>query len=816
MSSQDKNSHTNTKNLKKIINSVSSGGQIKLSAQEIDAIVAQLSHAMPASDVPGVVLSGMARFKGRNLSKADVDQDMALLFSGLRRELRERVTYMGAFAGPAMVIWAYQNLLKLSGKQPDDAFPNGTWQFYAEYALREDTARHANETHGFDNILESHDIHLSHVDRIAAWVMAAVHCLHQYDDLLENEWRERVYTSLLRTVTMDLPDAFRYARVYKAWWARLPYHRGSDVGFEETYPAYRRRKFDEFLQEAMRGLPAEWRESWKQQVEKAEREALPAYKSQMTILAHLVPGPYREERALIDLKQVHIGLIYQGGYYLLPVCKDREGAPIEVETVRAQVAAMLAAPAKGQPFQLTHLAGIRRAALADFLAAGENPALRKLELLQRVPILINCDKRDPNLPLSDLRHTERGIGSHSLTLIDTGKTMVFDQSHIFFDGAWGAALAEILTNEATSWGVYLYTLSRAKPAPRPPYALNVSLADEDVAAISKMPRVEVEAWAESARVNIKAILALRKLFKRRSDLIQLTVNDLLVLYHAIHAAQYQLSPALIARLRDFALHNAKDKMALKALQALKSSLATGKVSPSIMIPVDASQKSPRERVHPLSFEVPLANLNLLPLHQRVINALDAYKLGRANRHEVYAEFDRLQREYLTMLAGFGGVFNKAKKIAAEGKSASVGTIKLLAHMPPALQRMLDEVSVQFDVVNDFVKGREVFSNVGAVVPTSTLTRFLSAKDDNEKKSLVWGILTDAEGRMSITLRDFRPHVRVFISAGFQDIANQITQDYLDAFADGLNQFVHDLRRITVTSRETRLAVTGALKYIEVE
>jgi hypothetical protein len=66
-------------------------------------------------------------------------------------------------------------------------------------------------------------------------------------------------------------------------------------------------------------------------------------------------------------------------------------------------------------------------------------------------------------------------------------------------------------------------------------------------------------------------------------------------------------------------------------------------------------------------------------------------------------------------------------------------------------------------------------------------------------------LTDAEGVMRVTLRDFRPHVSLFVETGYQDLANQITQDYLDSFASGLNQFVTDLRRVTVASRETRMA-----------
>jgi hypothetical protein len=132
-------------------------------------------------------------------------------------------------------------------------------------------------------------------------------------------------------------------------------------------------------------------------------------------------------------------------------------------------------------------------------------------------------------------------------------------------------------------------------------------------------------------------------------------------------------------------------------------------------------------------------------------------------------------------------------------------LKLLAHLPSTVQYWLDSILTQFDVLNDMTKGNEVFSNVGSVVPTSTLTRFLSAKDDNKKKNLVWGILTDAEGVMRVTLRDFRPHVRLFVETGYQGLANQITQDYLESYASGLNQFVTDLRRVTVASRETRLA-----------
>jgi hypothetical protein len=157
-----------------------------------------------------------------------------------------------------------------------------------------------------------------------------------------------------------------------------------------------------------------------------------------------------------------------------------------------------------------------------------------------------------------------------------------------------------------------------------------------------------------------------------------------------------------------------------------------------------------------------------------------------------------------VLAHFGAVLSRAKEIALSGESASVGSIKLLAHMPTPLQRMLDQIPSRFDLLNDLIRGREVISNVGAVVPSSTLTRFMTAKDDNEKKTLAWGIITDASRVMRISLRDFRPHVALLAAAGHKELAMHLTQHYLDTYAGGLNRYISDLRRITETSRETRL------------
>src|SRR5512143_194867 len=260
-----------------------------LTLPEVDAVVDLVARVVPAGNVPGVILNGLARLPDRRLPLTTVRRDINLLFKGVEQAL-DRVTYGAFFAGPAAVIWGYQNLLRLVGKNPDDAFPEGTWQFYVEYALRDDTARHATETHGFDTVLRQHNIHLSEADRMAAWLMAAVYAIHQYPALLENEWRERVYTFTLRELTADTPYADRYKKLYRKWEAARPYGRGADVAPGEDYPLYRRRKFDAFIDQAMRDLPSDVRRAWLDRVRAAEAEMLPAYQQQMSILAYLDPG----------------------------------------------------------------------------------------------------------------------------------------------------------------------------------------------------------------------------------------------------------------------------------------------------------------------------------------------------------------------------------------------------------------------------------------------------------------------------------------------------------------------------------------------
>ncbi len=787
-------------NLRTIAYSLAAEGLSRLTLPEVDAAIDLVAQVVPAGNVPGIILSGLARLSGRAPSNDVIKRDIDMLFKGVEQVL-DRAVYGAFFAGPAAVIWGYQNLLQLAGRDPDDAFPEGTWQFYVDYALREDTARHANETHGFDTLVKQHGLQLSRVDRITAWAMAAIHCLHQYDALLANEWRERVHIHLLREIAGPRSDALDFTRLYGEWEKRRPYGRGRDASTHEIYPAYRRRKYDEFLEEKLAELHPEQRDQWQARCRAAEEQSLPAYCSQLSILGFLKPGPNGETRTPIPIEKAQLGIILDGRYHLLPICAPGTQQPSDVSTVREQVAALTMPSPNPSPTELTHLAEIRRASLAALWTKLPPATIKQLEHLFHVPILLNFDQRPRSLPLSVLRKTERGFGSHALTIFDTGETFVFDQSHILFDGAWGAALAEILTNEALAWGVYLNILLPARPAHERPVVLAISFEPSDLDLIQRAPRVTPESSAETDGVDLPPILALRKLFKQRSDLLGLTVNDLLVLYRAIHAAVYEPRVELVTELESLARNDATRQAALAARDAVDASRQT---NPAILIPIDASQRSPRDRLYPMTLEVPLADLDLLNLHRQTVDALTAYKQGAGERSQSYKQFDRLQRAYLATLAGFGAFMSKAKEIASAGESASVGTIKLLAYMPTPLQRLLDQIPGRFDVLNDIIKGREVFSNVGAVAPRSTLTRFISAKDDNEKKTLIWGILTDAQGIMRISLRDFRPHVGLLEAVGHKDTARRMTQDYLDAYAHGLNDYVHELRHVAVTSRETQL------------
>ena len=781
--------------LRTIATSASLQALSTLTLPEIDAAVEAVAQVMPAGNVPAMILNGLARLSGRP-SPENVRRDVNLLFKGVEAAL-DKAVYGAFFAGPAAVIWGYQNLLKLTGKEPETSFVEGLWQFYADHGLREDTARFTVETNGFDTLLDHHQIELSLANRVTAWVMASIHCLHQYHDWLANEWRERVYISILQEVAQDTSGDERLARLHREWARRRPYGRGPDATPDENYASYRRRKFDHFLRQALDQLEEETRYAWNRRVQVA-KEQLAAYQQQMSILAYLEAGVYGETRQPVALKDACVGLIVQGRYYLIAACQPGSDLPATAASVQAQVIAIMRQPVGTAAMPISSLAGLRRQEWAKLWPDLNQALLASLEQLRLAPIMVNADQQSPHRPLAELRQAERGVGDQPLTIFDAQKCFVFDHSHIFFDGPWSVALAEILTREALAWAVYLQTL--ATP-PEAEHALIVKplllpFEQRELVFVQQAERVALEVSVETTAAQLKPMLALRKLFKMRNDLLALTVNDLLVLYRAIHAVTYQPDPELLATLEALLEDPKLEAAASQALAAIQPADHT----PAILIPLDATRKEPKERIYPLVFEAPLHELDLLDLHRRTMTALALYDQAPANKRvNAYAKFDRLQRRYLATLAGFGQVLTRAKEIAIHGESASQGAIKLLAHVPAPLQHLFEQLPNRFDVVNELIKGREVLTNVGAVAPDSTLARFNTAKDDNDRKTLAWGVLTDACGAVHVSLRDFRPHVAALVAGGRGELARRMAQHYVDSYARGLNSIVDDLSRIARAS-----------------
>jgi len=91
-----------------------------------------------------------------------------------------------------------------------------------------------------------------------------------------------------------------------------------------------------------------------------------------------------------------------------------------------------------------------------------------------------------------------------------------------------------------------------------------------------------------------------------------------------------------------------------------------------------------------------------------------------------------------------------------------------------------------------------------MAPTSTRARYITAKGDNDRKPLVWGVITDANEVMRIRLRDFRSHVGMLDASGCRELAVGVSQGYLHAYARGLKGCLRHLIRISRTSRETGL------------
>lgn len=751
-----------------------------LTLPEIEALTDQIARVVPAGNVPGLILSGLLRLEGRQVAIDERRRHIEMLLRGVR-ELLDKATYSTLFGGPAAVMLGYQKLLQLAGQNVASAFPEGTWQFYLDFALREDTARHANETTGFQQVMKLRRRPLSEVDSLSAWVMTAITTLQHYDRLLENEWRERTYTSFLGT---------NAHAVYLEWEKQRPYSAGTG---KADYPAFRREQFDNYFQGHLEKLRQPDQRKILGAIGAAEQQTKAEYIRQMNILTRLEAGQFQEIRTPYPLQEATIAVIYHSRYYLIPLY-TKEKKPIDQATVRQMVLAILQSStprtaSDGDLLLVRATRSVQRDLRAHFSEAQRS-------LLNHTPIILNWDRRDAKQPLAMIRQGQRGLGDHALTLFFTEESTVFDQSHILFDGAWGAALAEIMTNEALLWALYFARRPISATAERlsiPAVTFNIMEDDRKKIAQQLLP---AETTAESTLVQLAPVVQLRQLLKTRSDLLTLTVNDLLVLYRSLFGALYQPSPTLRAQVEALPGDAAGRKAQKAVIEAISKAKGT---NPAILIPIDASQQSPRERVFPTTFRNPFNDF--LETHRATLTALEKFQKGTDKKNDLYRAFDEQRRYYLRLIAAFGAVMYRYRQIALSGQSTNTMAIKILASLPEPIAKLLEQFSGNVEILNEVLKGEEVFSNVGRVSKGSTLRRFITAKDDNPQKTLAWGVLTDDKEIVHLSLRDFRPHVAVLSEIGKSQLAALIAQDFLDGFADGFNLFIRELRMITIASRD---------------
>jgi hypothetical protein len=354
------------------------------------------------------------------------------------------------------------------------------------------------------------------------------------------------------------------------------------------------------------------------------------------------------------------------------------------------------------------------------------------------------------------------------------------------------AVAEILTSQAARFARQLNASSRPTELNRFT-CLNLETPNPVLAQVRKS-HLPSEVSAETALLRMDLVQgARRSLYKRNKDL-SLTFNDMLVLYRSLFGPTYQPSSELMGELA--ALHASSEPRVQRAAElALESIEIARQQSPALLIPVDASGVQPRQRLYPMTFRNPFTDI--LTKRQNVLAAQDKMdSAGVIQRTTGLRQFDAARGEYLLAIHFFGQLIKRYKDVTLMGESVSTATIKLLAGLPSGIQRLLDKLPSHFDILNDVVKGQEVFSNVGQVAATSSLTRFNTAKDDNEKKILAWGIITDATGTVRLSLRDVRPHVPALISVKQEALAQRMTQEYLDSYAMGLNTFAEELMQIT--------------------
>lgn len=741
------------------------------------------------------------------------------------RNLPDYLLYAVLIVVPAIILEVYQRCRSLLTGKPRE-HPSGSWQYYLQTGLREDSAHHTNETTGYHKRRPST---ATEIDDLTAWVMAVIQFLWNYDDLMGVVWDEWTMLRLVGKAAQQagLQNEAGFNRLQRQWELARPY----SAPLNGTYADVRQAAFDAFITPRLEVLPAAMQAAIRMEYAQCAGAERGAYQRQMSLLASLKPGRFIDAKQPLALWQTRIGLIINGQYYTLDIAEhDANGAPIvygrnghptrlasqndyptptlsngEPVIVEGDAVTRLSdgewvghlamVPAARIKWQLREileearsrgressdvdilLAEAPRKAQRELRTLLPETTQRSLEELAHAPVILNWDEQPGNSTLAEVRRAQRGVGDHALTIIRTDHSFIFDQSHIFFDGTWSLAMAEVLTNAAVRWCERCTTLTPT--ASNPARHLGMEPSPEFVARAAALQR-PVEISAETTIWDISNIFTLRRLLARMNTL--LTVNDLLVITRIFHAAHYE--PSAEVRQSVDALFLTERR----AARAIRRAVNRGRVTnPALLIPVDASPTDPHQRIYPITFRN-LAD-DLVRVWDDTWQAYQAYRrIEPPDTPEGIAAYEQFARQR-TLLVGnlrdFSHILDASKNVAIRGNSVNIAILRLLVGLPLWLQTLLKEIPERVLALNEVIRGDEVYSNVGRVAQGSTLSRFMTAKDDGNTKALAWGVMTDDNGRLIVTMRDFRPHVEPLLEAGHEELAHALAQDYVSSYTADL-------------------------------
>ncbi|MCC6904329.1 MAG: hypothetical protein IT326_00700, partial [Anaerolineae bacterium] len=482
----------------------------------------------------------------------------------------DRLLYGALIAGPALILSGFQSLRTAITGKPRQ-FEDGAWQWALQFSLREDLAHHTVETTGYaadrpDTATETDDL--------TAWVVALTQFIWEYDDLMGVIWDEWTQIRLIAQVAeeADLSDHPLVARLVREWELARPYH----APLNGTYADIRREVLRAFLAPRLEMLPAEYRQKLDDRYNRLAHTRRARYQRQMSLLSRIEPGPMRDDKVMIPLWDACVGLVAGGEYHLLNlVLRDAQGRPLVFSTdgecwpltirdgqafhpdgremfARGADICFVEGGARAgalEPVAVSHIkwqidqilrtrpdSSVMQRHEVDVLLAESPRRLQKrlrallpsstrdaLEDLLHAPVIINWDMHPRDRTLAELRRAQRGTGNHALTVIRTDTSMVFDQHHVYFDGTWSLAMAEVLTNAASQWNKRITGITPRECTV--PAALKIEATPTFLREARRHQQI-TEISAETTIFDITQIFNLRKLLSETGT--HLTVNDLLV------------------------------------------------------------------------------------------------------------------------------------------------------------------------------------------------------------------------------------------------------------------------------------------------